>query len=164
MRSQDKANQVKRLLGGKVNVILIGNYSNKPIREKSKIEEEMVRHFKEVTGGHLFDDIVAACADPDAQRLMLKLFTPEGYGVGACFGGTHELVDRAEVDAIHYCSAKTIGTTGCSTQTMETIARWLGQGKISLKGFTNPRRFTFKDNPEEFFTIGGLKPVLYPWE
>lgn len=163
VRSQGKVNQVKRFLGEKVKAILIDDYSNKPIREKLKIEEQIVRHLKKVTGSHLFDDVVAACADSDAQRLMLKLYTPEGYGVGACFGGTHELVDKADIDSNHYYSAKTIGTTGCSTRTMETIARWLGEGRISFKGFTNPRRFTFKDNPKEFFTIGGLKPVLYPW-
>ena len=164
VRSEDKAKLVKRLLGDWARVVVIDDYSAKPIAEKLKVEEKIIGRFKEETADHLFDDVVAACADPDAQRLMLKLYTMEGYGTGACFGGTHELVDRADIDQNHYRSAKTIGTTGCSTRTMETVARWLGEKKVSFKDFTNPRHFTFRDKPEEFFTSAGLKPILYPWE
>ena len=48
---------------------------------------------------------------------------------------------------------------------MERIIQLLEEGRLSLSGFTSPRRFTFDDTPEDFFTWAedGLKPVLYPW-
>lgn len=164
VRSEKKKELVKKILGDFIKVILIDDYSKKPLPEKLKEEEKIVAGLKEESDGYLFDDVIAACPGADAQRLMLKLYTQEGYAVGVCFGGTHELVDGADIDQNHYRSAKTIGTSGCSTRAMETIARWLGEKKISFKGFTNPRHFTFDDKPEEFFTVTGLKPVLYPWE
>jgi len=120
----------------------------------------------ERTAGHLFDDVVSACPDPDAQRLMLELYAPEGYAVGACFGGTHTRVDAANIDANHYRAAKTIGTSGCSTRSMETVLKWLADGRLSLTGLTSQKHFTMRSDPKEFFTakLEGLKPVLYPWE
>lgn len=48
---------------------------------------------------------------------------------------------------------------------MEVVIEWLKKGKISLKGFTSKRRYTFETEPKDFFTTetDGLKPVLYPW-
>ncbi len=107
--------------------------------------------------------MIAACASPAAQRLMLRLYAPEGYGVGACFGGTHQLVDAANLDANHYRAAKTIGTSGCSTDCMKTILNWLASGQLDLRGFISKRHFTLDDDPHEFFTTDadGLKPVLF---
>ena len=120
---------------------------------------------KDLTHGNLFDDVISACASPDAQRLMLELYNPCGYAVGACFGGTHALVDKANIDQNHYRMAKTIGTSGCSNRTMEVIIEMLENKTISFKGFTAEKKYTFKADPEEFFTTTkeGLKPVLYPW-
>jgi len=89
--------------------------------------------------------------------------TPEGYAVGACFGGTHRLVDAANIDVNHYRAAKTMGTSGCSTDCMKTILRWLEQGRLNLQGFLSRRRFTLEDDPHEFFTTDadGLKPALF---
>ena len=164
VRSEDKAGLVRKLMGDRFTVVATGDYGSKPLEEKLQAEEEIISKLKEATGGYLFDDVIPACPSGDAQKLMLKLYTPEGYAVGACFGGTHELVDGADIDQNHYRCAKTIGTSGCSTRAMETIAGWLGEKKISFKGLTNPRHFTFNDKPEEFFNAEGLKPVLYPWE
>ena len=94
-----------------------------------------------LTGGYLFDDKVAACAAASAQRLMLKLYTREGYAVGACFGGTHQLVYAADIDTNHYRAGKTIGTSGCSTSCMKTILKWLGSRRLDLNGFMAARRF-----------------------
>jgi hypothetical protein len=94
---------------------------------------------------------------------MLKLYTREGYAVGACFGGTHQLVDRADLDANHYRAAMTIGTSGCSTDCMRTILGWLASGRLELDGFISRRRFTLDDDPHEFFTTeaDGLKPAVF---
>ncbi|MBN1444661.1 MAG: alcohol dehydrogenase catalytic domain-containing protein [Candidatus Omnitrophica bacterium] len=164
VRSESKAETVRKIMGGGFKIIVVGDYGKKPMEEKLREEEKIVGRLKDETGGYLFDDVIPACPSSDAQRLMLKLYTLQGYAVGACFGGTHELVDGADIDQNHYRSAKTVGTSGCSTRAMETIVRWLGEGKISFKGFSNPKHFTFADKPEEFFTAEGLKPLLYPWE
>ena len=114
----------------------------------------------------MFDDVVVACPDPDAQRLMLELYAPEGYAVGACFGGSHARVDAVNLDSNHYRAAKTIGTSGCSTLAMETVLRWLCEGHVSLVGLTSEGPFTMRSDPQEFFTaqLEGLKPLLYPWQ
>jgi glycine/D-amino acid oxidase-like deaminating enzyme len=129
-------------------------------------EAALVERLRERTSGALFDDVISACADPHAQRLMLKCYNMEGDAVGAAFGGTRELVDQADIDVHHYRQARTIGSSGCSTRCMETIIRWLAEGKLSLKGFTSPQHFTMDSDPAEFFQTdaGGLRPVLYPWE
>ena len=69
------------------------------------------------------------------------------------------------MDIHHYRQARTVGSSGCSTRCMETVIRWLAEGRLSLRGFTSPRRFTLEDDPAKLFTTdtGGLKPVLYPW-
>jgi len=164
VRSQKKAAFIKKALGNCVRTLVAEDYSGLPLPEKLMVEEKLAARLKEETDGELFDDVVSACPSADAQRLMLRLYTMEGYAVGACFGGTHELVDAADLDQNHYRNGKTIGTSGCSTRGMETVARWLGEGKLTFHGLANPRHFTFRDNPEEFFTIPGLKPILYPWE
>ena len=106
---------------------------------------------------------ISACASPAAQRLMLRLYTPEGYAVGACFGGTHRLVDAANIDLNHYRAAKTMGTSGCSTDCMVTVLKWLEEGRLYLEGFLSERRFSLEDDPHEFFATyaDGLKPVLF---
>jgi len=166
VRSAEKASLAKRVLGNEVSVEVVSRYSDLPLPDKLAEEDKIVGRMLDITEGNLFDDVVAACADPDAQRLMLKLYNPQGYAVGACFGGTHALVDQAEIDANHYRMAKTIGSSGCSTRGMETVLRWLGDGSLSLDGFLASRHFTFQDKPEDFFgpSESGLKPALYPWE
>jgi len=164
VRSEEKAKLTREILGNQFNIIINKPYKDKPIEEKEKIEDELAEKLKEITKGKLFDDVITACPDADGQRLMLKLYNPDGYSVGACFGGTHDKVDRANIDIMHYRSAKTIGTSGCSNKTMEIVVEWLKERKISLKGFTSKRKYNFESDPKEFFTTekDGLKPVLYP--
>lgn len=165
VRSSVKEKRIKEILGKDIKVIITEPYKDKTIQEKEEIEDKLVEELRERTKKKLFDDVISACPDSDSQRLMLKLLNPYGYAVGVCFGGTHEKVDRVNLDLLHYRSAKVIGTSGCSTKRMETVIEWLKEGKISLKGFTSKRRYSFKTDPKEFFTTeGGLKPVLYPWE
>ncbi|MDO8586689.1 MAG: alcohol dehydrogenase catalytic domain-containing protein [Armatimonadota bacterium] len=163
VRSERKAALVSRLLGSAVEVYLAPRTCEDASGETLEAEESVVRDLVDLTGGRLFDDVIAACASPAAQRLMLRLYNPEGYAVGACFGGARELVDRADIDANHYRAAKTIGTSGCSTSCMKTILKWLESDRLDLNGFTSRRRFTLEDDPHEFLTTDadGLKPVLY---
>ncbi|MEM2915476.1 MAG: alcohol dehydrogenase catalytic domain-containing protein [Candidatus Bathyarchaeia archaeon] len=116
-----------------------------------KTHSEIVEDVSKLTSGHLLDDVIAACSDPDAQKLMLELYSPEGYAVGACFGGTHERVSEANMDNHHYRMAKTIGTSGCSSRSMETIIKWLDLGKLVLDGLCSKRIWTLDDSPTEFF-------------
>jgi L-iditol 2-dehydrogenase len=155
VRSQDKAELVRRLLREEAVAVNIGGCS----------EQQIVERMAELTGGRLLDDVVAACSDPAAQRLMLELYAPDGYAVGACFGGVRERIDCANLDLHHYRMAKTIGSSGCSTRTMEAVLRRLAKGCLSLDGFAGSRRWTLDDAPAEFLTArdGGLKPMLRPW-
>ena len=166
VRSEDKARLVRDVLGDSVRTHVVPPYSGAPLEEKLEIERDLAEKLAAMNRGRLFDDVVAACADPDAQRLMLQLYNTSGYAVGACFGGTHALVDRVNMDLHHYRSATTIGTSGCSTRAMETIIRWLHERRLSLKGFTSKNRYSLKTDPAEFLTTSadGLKPVLYPWD
>jgi threonine dehydrogenase-like Zn-dependent dehydrogenase len=165
VRSESKAALVRRVMGNGFGVLVTGDTDGLPLTEKLSAEGRLVERLKEATGGELYDDVVCACADPDAQRIMPQLYAPEGYAVGACFGGTRELADRVDMDLHHYRAAKTIGTSGCSTDAMKTILQWLGDGSLKLDGVTDPRHWTFADNPAEFMTISSsLKPVLFPWE
>jgi L-iditol 2-dehydrogenase len=166
VRSEDKARLVRDTLGDSVGTYVSPPYSNAPLEEKLAIERDLAEKLAAINRGWLFDDVVAACPDPDAQRLMLQLYTTSGYAVGACFGGTHGLADRVNMDAHHYRSATTIGTSGCSTRSMETIIRWLHERRLLLKGFTSKIRYSLNDDPAEFLTTSpdGLKPVLYPWD
>ena len=163
VRSESKRKMARQLLGPGIDVYLAPQTAEDASAETLAAEEAICRDLTEMTGGYLFDDVVAACASPAAQRLMLKLFTNEGYAVGACFGGTHQLVDRADLDAHHYRAAKTIGTSGCSTDCMRTIMAWLASGNLELDGFISRRRFNLDDDPHEFFTTeaDGLKPVVF---
>ena len=166
VRSEEKARLVHQVLGDSVKTFISSPYSDASLKAKLAIERELAEKLAEANGERLFDDVVAACADADAQRLMLQLYDASGYAVGACFGGTHELVDGANIDSLHYRSAATIGTSGCSTRSMETIIRWLQERKLSLRGFTSKNRYSLKTDPAEFFTTSaeGLKPVLHPWD
>ena len=166
VRSQAKADLVSSILADKVETVVTPNLEGLSVPEKLEAENAIVRDLEALTGGYLFDDVVAACPDPDAQRLMLKLYNRSGYAVGACFGGTHELVDRADIDQHHYRLAKTIGTSGPANRTMQTVLDWMAAGKLDLRRFVSSRRYTFDVPPREFFSTasGGLKPILFPWE
>ncbi|MEW6359124.1 MAG: alcohol dehydrogenase catalytic domain-containing protein [Planctomycetota bacterium] len=154
VRSEAKARLVREILGDGFEALVMGD----------KTEDQVVNAAASATGGHLFDDVAAACGDPAAQRLMLRLYTRDGGACGACFGGVRELVDGADLDVHHYRAAATVGSSGCSTRTMETIIRWIEEGQLSLKGFCSPKRYSLSTPPEEFFTAkgNGLKPILYP--
>ncbi|MBD3306450.1 alcohol dehydrogenase catalytic domain-containing protein [candidate division KSB3 bacterium] len=166
VRSEQKAAAARNLLGQGFTVYTIPKYDDQPLDQKLAIERDIATALTERTQGHLFDDVISACASPDAQRLMLELYNPVGYAVGACFGGTHALVDQANIDQNHYRMAKTIGTSGCSNRSMEVIIDMLAQKTLSFKGLTAGKRYTFRTDPQEFFTTTeeGLKPVLYAWE
>jgi len=162
VRSEAKERLVREILGEKTEVLLMPRLSDDASPETLSGEESVVRDLSRLTDDHLFDDVVAACASPSAQRLMLKLYTREGGAVGACFGGTHGLVDAADMDSNHYRAAKTIGSSGCSTDCMKTILAWLTEGRLHLRGFTSKRRYSLDEEPHEFFTTeaDGLKPVV----
>jgi L-iditol 2-dehydrogenase len=162
-RSESKQKQIRRLLRDTVEVYVAGRNAEDASPETLAAEDAIVHDLSDLTNGYLFDDVVAACSSPAAQRLMLRLYTPEGYAVGACFGGTHQLVDRANIDTNHYRAAKTIGTSGCSTSCMKTIINWLADDRLGFRGFLSRQAFTLDDDPHEFFTTDadGLKPVLH---
>jgi L-iditol 2-dehydrogenase len=166
VRSEAKRNLVNRVLRDGVEVYLAPRTSEDAAPETLAAEDRIVEDLTDLTGGYLFDDVISACASPAAQRLMLRLYTPEGYAVGACFGGTHRLVDAANIDLNHYRAAKTMGTSGCSTACMETVLKWLEEERLHLEGFLSRRRFTLEDDLHEFFTTAadGLKPALFPCE
>jgi threonine dehydrogenase-like Zn-dependent dehydrogenase len=163
VRSDYKRRLVEEVLGAQVEVYVAPRTAEDASPETLAAEEAMVRDLSDLTHGNLFDDVIAACASPAAQRLMLRLYTPEGYAVGACFGGTHQLVDAANLDTNHYRAAKTIGTSGCSTDCMKTILKWLASGRLDLRGFISRQHFTLDDDPHQFFTTDadGLKPALF---
>jgi L-iditol 2-dehydrogenase len=163
VRSEYKKKLVEKVLGDKVEVYIAPHTPDDASPEALEAEETIVRDLSDMTDGYLFDDVIAACASPAAQRLMLRLYSPEGYAVGACFGGTHQLVDAANLDANHYRAAKTIGTSGCSTDCMKTVINWLSSGRLDLHGYISERRFSLDDDPHEFFTTDGdgLKPALF---
>jgi L-iditol 2-dehydrogenase len=165
-RSQAKATLLTEKLGSRVEIHRVPCVTENASEETRTAEKTIVSELLDLTDGYLFDDVVAACNSPAAQRLMLELYTPEGYAVGACFGGTHRVTDTANVDNSHYRAAKTMGTSGCSTKCMEKILDMLAEDALDLSGLTSPRKFTLQDDPHEYFTTdaGGLKPVLYPTE
>ena len=162
VRSETKRQLVEERLGKGVETWLLPRLDDAATPETLSAEDAVARELTEATGGALFDDVISACAASGAQRLMLKLYTPEGGAVGACFGGTHRLVDGADLDTNHYRAAKTIGTSGCSTRCMQTVLAWLAEGRLHFDGYTSSRRFSLDDDPHEFFTTekDGLKPVL----
>jgi len=162
VRSADKARLVRQTLGGAVTVYEAPRSAEDASAETRRAEDAVVAELSRLTDSYLFDDVVSANASPAAQRLMLRLYTPEGYAVGACFGGTHALVDAANIDLNHYRAAKTIGSSGCSTDSMKTVLSWLSAGRLDLGGLISPRHFTLDDDPHEFFTVeNGLKPALF---
>jgi L-iditol 2-dehydrogenase len=163
VRSEAKAEQVTRVAKGLIEPYVARGTGDAATAENLAAEARVVRDLAEMTNGYLFDDVVAACAASGAQRLMLKLYTKEGYAVGACFGGTHQLVDSADIDTNHYRAAKTIGTSGCSTDCMKTIMKWLENDRLDLNGFISRQKFTLEDDPNVFLTTAadGLKPALW---
>lgn len=165
VRSGEKADLMERVLGEWPTVKIVPDYSGRPLPEKLELEARLEKEFEEVTDGELFDDVVLACPSLDAQRLLFRLLNPYGYAVAACFGGVQEASDSANVDLLHYRIGKAIGTSGCSTRTMETVLSWMETGKLSLQGFVCPHRYTLDDDPAEFLTTkaDGRKPMLYPW-
>ena len=166
VRSQAKVELVTSVLGGWPRFKLVPDYSDRPLPEKLEVERAVEQELSDLTDTQLFDDVILACPSKDAQRLMFRLLNPDGYGVAVCFAGLHEASEEAEVDLLHYRMAKAVGTSGCSTRTMETILQWLASGKLSLKGFTCPHHYTLNDDPAEFLQTkaDGRKPMLYPWE
>ena len=165
VRSQAKADLIASALGDWANSRVVPDYSERPLPEKLELEAEVEKEFEDATGGELFDDVVLACPSFDAQRLMFRLLNPYGYAVAACFAGLQDASEAAEVDLLHYRIGKAIGTSGCSSLTMETVLDWIASGKLSLEGFTCPQRYTLDDDPAEFLTTkaDGRKPMLYPW-
>ncbi|MDD5707231.1 MAG: alcohol dehydrogenase catalytic domain-containing protein [Kiritimatiellae bacterium] len=165
VRSPEKADLLKSVLGDWPRVLVVPDYSARPLPEKQAVETALVKELGDLTHGELFDDVVLAAPSVDAQRLMFLLLNPDGYGVAVCFAGLHKPCDRAMVDHLHYRMAKAIGTSGCSTLVMETILRWIRGGRLSLKGCTCPHRYTLADDPAEFFQTraDGRKPMLHPW-
>ena len=166
VRSEAKADLVRRTLGQGVRITISEQAEEDDQAAQIAAEDRLVEELRGKTDGRLFDDVISACADPRAQRWMLRCYNTEADATGACFGGARALVDGVDMDIHHYRQARTIGSSGCSTRCMETVIRWLADGKLSLLGFTSERRFNLRDDPEEFFTTkaDGLKPVLYPWE
>lgn len=162
VRSERKAAIARRVLGPGYTCVVAEPYDTLDLDERIRHEDEIVRRLGGLTGGALFDDVISASASPDAQRLMMRLYAASGYAVGACFGGTHALVDRADLDLNHYRAAKTIGTSGCSNRGMERIIEMLADGTLSLSGFTSTHRYTLDSDPADFLTTeaDGLKPVL----
>lgn len=163
VRSERKKLMIERLIGGDVDVYIMPVLPEGDSPETIRGEDWVANDLARITDGYLFDDVIAACASASAQRLMLKLYTPEGGAVGACFGGTHSLVNRADIDVNHYRAAKTVGSSGCSTDCMKTILAWLVEERLCFRGLTSERHFSLQDDPQEFFTteVEGLKPVLY---
>jgi len=162
VRSEYKKKLVEEVLSDIVEVYIAPRTAEHASPQTLEAEDLIVGELSELTDGYLFDDVIAACASPAAQRLMLRLYSPEGYAVGACFGGTHQLVDAANLDTNHYRAAKTMGTSGCSTDSMKTILNWLASRRLDLRGFISRQSFTLEDNPHDFFTTDtdGLKPAL----
>lgn len=165
VRSEAKVALARGILGDVVRIVCIPKLEGLSLAEKLEAEAGIVSQLETITDGYLFDDVVAACPDSDAQRLMLKLYNRSGYAVGACFGGTHERVDAADIDQHHYRLAKTVGTSGTSNRTMQTILKWLADGRLDLRRFASSHHYTLETPPHEFFTTtsGGLKPILFPW-
>lgn len=166
VRSQSKADLIRSVLGDWPRFEIVPDYASLDLDEKLKHEAKLEEKFMDLTEGDLFDDVVLACPSKDAQRLMFQLLNPNGYGVAACFAGVHDRSEDVRIDNLHYRIGKAIGTSGCSTKTMETVLQWLTDGKLSLKGFTCPHHYTLDTDPREYFQTkaDGRKPMLYPWE
>lgn len=166
VRSESKQKMIKNHVGDWALVKIMKDYSYASHEKKLEIEADLEKELSELTNGNLFDDVVLAAPSVDAQRYMINLLNPDGYGVCASFAGIRELVYGANIDLLHYRIGKIIGTSGCSTRAMESILQWVKEGRISMKGLTCPTEYTLDTNPEEFFTTNadGRKPMLYPWK
>lgn len=166
VRSESKGKMIRKHVGNSTNIKILEDYTHESMKKKLEIETMLEKELSALTDGNLFDDIILAAPSVDAQRYMINLLNPDGYGVCASFAGIRELIDRANIDLLHYRIGKITGTSGCSTRAMETILKWLADGRISMKGLTCPTEYTLNTNPEEFFTTNadGRKPMLYPWK
>ena len=166
IRSEAKGKLITKVLGESPRFHVVPDYSKFPLPEKLEHERTIAEELAELTEGQLFDDVILACPSLDAQRLMFPLLNPDGYGVAACFAGLQEPSETANVDMLHYRLGKAVGTSGCSTRTMDTLLKWIADGRLSLTGFTCPRHYTLEDNPADFLETkaDGRKPMLYPWE
>jgi L-iditol 2-dehydrogenase len=165
VRSDAKAALVRRILGDWARVTVFPDHSAHALPDRLRLEKQLVSSLRDATDGQLFDDVVLAVSSADAQRYAFELLTPSGHGAVALFAGLQCASESANVDLLHYRMAKAIGTTGCSTRTMRTVLRWLEEGRLSLKGYCDGRKYTLDDDPSEFFQADttGLKLMLYPW-
>jgi L-iditol 2-dehydrogenase len=166
VRSQSKADLLGRLLGDWPRFKIVPDYTSLPLSDKLNTEAGIAKELADLTHSDLFDDVVLAAPSLDGERLMFRLLSPDGYSVAACFAGLHKPTEQTLVDNLHYRMAKAVGTSGCSTRTMETILKWISRGELSLKGLTCPHHYTLNTDPAEFFLTkaDGRKPMLYPWE
>jgi L-iditol 2-dehydrogenase len=166
VRSAAKAAFLAAKLGPEIKLKVVADYASLAMADKHALETRLENEFAEATRGALFDDIVLACHAPDAQRLMFRLLNPDGYAVAACFAGLNEACEQANVDLLHYRIGKAVGTSGCSTRTMETILRLLATNALRLEGFCCPTHYNLRHDPADFFCTAadGRKPMLYPWE
>ena len=164
VRSQKKADLIKGIFGDDVKIKIVAGYSDKDLEQKLLIEQQLVKEYQELTDGRFFHDLILACASMDSQRLLFHLSNEDGYSAIAFFAGLHELSDQTNVDLLHFRLAKAFGTSGASTKAMQTILDWIAKGKLSLEGLSNDKKYTLRDDPAEFFTMGSenLKPLLYP--
>jgi threonine dehydrogenase-like Zn-dependent dehydrogenase len=164
VRSQEKADLMTSVLGSQIKVKIVEDYNHLSETDKMNREQELENSYTDETSGELFDDLVLACPSEDAQRLLFRLLNPDGYSVLALFAGLFKLSDQTNVDLLHYRIGKAFGTSGCSTAAMITLLKWLASGKLSLKGFSCPEKYTLDTDPAEFLTTeaDGRKPLLYP--
>ena len=77
VRSEAKAALVRDVVGPRVEVFQTPRLTEDASQETLDREDTVVQDLSDVTNGRLFDDVVAACASVSAQRLMLRLYTPE---------------------------------------------------------------------------------------
>jgi len=128
------------------------------------LNEDIVRKVSEATHGNMLDDVVCACADPDAASLAFDVVNEGGYV--ALFAGLQHRQVSARLDTLHYkFPAKAGGTSGCSTDHMKTIIELADAGMIDLESFASKDIFyleDLEDNPGRFFEYKGLKPILSP--
>jgi L-iditol 2-dehydrogenase len=164
VRSQKKADLIQGLFGNDVKIKIVADYSGNDLEQKLLIEQQLVKEYQELTDGQFFDDLILACASMDSQRLLFNISNEDGYSAIAFFAGLHDLSDRTNVDLLHFRLAKAFGSSGASTQAMQTILDWIAAGKLSLEGLSSNRKYTLNDDPAQFFTMGSenLKPLLYP--
>jgi len=80
-RSQSKKKLIENVLGDNVEVYVTAAQTEQSAQQALAAQDAIVGDLADLTGGALFDDVIAACASTGAQRLMLELYAPEGYAV-----------------------------------------------------------------------------------